>query len=185
MNIRPLAILIAAGVTFGASAIAGAGISHALDATEIIKSLAPIEYLPEHGGKPKRAIDLEVQFKVNSADLTANARAQLDALGAALKTRKLITSTFEIAGHTDASGRASHNLTLSQRRAAAVVAYLTKKHGISTKRLKSIGKGETKLKNLVNSRAAENRRVEVTNLTPVKPPKRKQSENINDMLRGR
>jgi len=50
---------------------------------------------------------------------------------------------IEIAGHTDSKGSDEYNLKLSERRAKAVVNYLTEK-GISAKRLTSKGYGETK-----------------------------------------
>lgn len=46
-----------------------------------------------------------------------------------------------VEGHTDSTGTAEHNQQLSQRRAAAVVAYLTGR-GIAASRLSSVGKGE-------------------------------------------
>lgn len=46
-----------------------------------------------------------------------------------------------VEGHTDSTGAAEHNQQLSQRRAAAVVAYLTSR-GIAAQRLNASGKGE-------------------------------------------
>lgn len=46
-----------------------------------------------------------------------------------------------IEGHTDSTGTTEHNQQLSQRRAAAVVTYLTGR-GIAASRLSSVGKGE-------------------------------------------
>ena len=50
---------------------------------------------------------------------------------------------FEISGHTDNQGLASENLTLSHKRAEAVVAHLVSQ-GIDSKRLIAKGYGETK-----------------------------------------
>lgn len=49
----------------------------------------------------------------------------------------------QIEGHTDNTGKASANLTLSQKRAAAVKAYLTSKYKTPAKRLTSKGFGDT------------------------------------------
>ena len=76
-----------------------------LDATAIIKSLAPIEYLPEHSGK-KRTVDLDIRFEINSAKLSRSAIGQLDELAAAISAPSLKATRFRIAGHTDASGPA-------------------------------------------------------------------------------
>lgn len=163
--------------------------AEAPDATEIIRSLAPITYLPEHGGPPKRSIDLEVQFKVNSATLTPEARRMLDVLSAALNDRKLIGSRFAVVGHTDASGPRDHNQALSQRRANAVVDYLARVHKVARKRLSSLGKGEDALKDPINPRAAVNRRVEIVNLTPIrvqaKPPSIDIQKKAQDILTGK
>jgi outer membrane protein OmpA-like peptidoglycan-associated protein len=151
-------------------------------ADDIIKSLAPIEYLPKHGGNLKRAVDLEVNFLVNSAKLTKQARKQLDQLAKALATKTLKQSRFAIVGHTDTSSPANYNLKLSKKRAAVVVTYLVRSHRIVRKRLKADGKGESELKDPVPG-AAVNRRVEVINLNPVIPlPKRDPGKEIRDIL---
>ena len=68
-----------------------------------------------------------------------------------------------IDGHTDAQGDDATNMLLSEKRAAAVKAYLIKK-GIDAGRLTSRGFGETKPKDTNDTREgrANNRRVEFT-----------------------
>lgn len=56
------------------------------------------------------------------------------------------TLKIELGGHTDSQGSDPHNQDLSERRAKAVVDYLTKA-GVSADRLKSEGYGETQLVN--------------------------------------
>ncbi|MEK7253875.1 MAG: OmpA family protein, partial [Bacteroidota bacterium] len=65
-------------------------------------------------------------------------------------------------GHTDDTGEDAANLQLSQDRAAAVAAYLTKTKGIAANRITAKGYGETKpLKpNDSEPNKAENRRTE-------------------------
>ncbi|SVD64547.1 uncharacterized protein METZ01_LOCUS417401, partial [marine metagenome] len=60
-----------------------------IDRTEILRSLAPIEFLPEHISGSRRSIDLDVHFELNSAVLTLVALHQLDELGAALTSEEL------------------------------------------------------------------------------------------------
>ena len=122
------------------------------DANEIIRSLAPITYLPVHGGKPYRAIDLAVTFSSGSAVLTPEARQMLNQLGHALQSAQLRSSRFEVAGHTDASGSRQLNQALSDKRAKAVVRYLTKRFGIERSRLNAVGKGENELRDPLNPR---------------------------------
>jgi len=144
----------------------------------IIRALAPIEYLPEHGGK-RRAIDLDIPFELSSNRLTSRAKRQLDVVAEALRGRELLDQRFQIVGHTDASGSTGYNLALSQRRAEAVRLYLAETHGISAGRLMSVGKGEGELKNSLSPEGAENRRVEFVLVQPAqdrKPLKRKTGE---------
>ena len=118
------------------------------DRTEILRSLAPKEFLPEHSSGPKRSVDLDVRFELNSATITPIALHQLDELGAALTSKDLAAARFEIAGHTDASGSEAYNQELSERRAAAVRKYLAEVHGVDPARMKVSGHGESHIKSL-------------------------------------
>ena len=73
---------------------------------------------------------------------------------------------LEIQGHTDNSGSADHNATLSDARAASVVAWL-KGHGIAAARLTATGYGATMpvADNNTPEGKAKNRRVELANVT--------------------
>lgn len=148
---------------------------------EIIRSLAPYEYLPEHSGK-KPSIDLDVKFRLNSAELTKEAVRQLDELGGAMNSSDLTGVRFTIAGHTDATGSPAYNKVLSEERAAAVKAYLVANHDVLAERLETEGWGEERLKDTLSPEAAINRRVEVIALNPPieqpveKKGKRKQIE---------
>lgn len=158
------------------------------DANEIIRSLAPITYLPEHGGKPRRAIDLHVQFESGSAKLTKSARSLLVRLATALKDERLATSRFKITGHTDASGKRAYNQKLSERRARAVIVYLVSTLGIERDRLTATGKGEDALKDPLNANSGVNRRVEIVNLTPIKSTvdiRKSGQKRANDILMGK
>ncbi|MCX6840707.1 MAG: OmpA family protein [candidate division WOR-3 bacterium] len=72
------------------------------------------------------------------------------------------TINVEIQGHTDSKGSDSYNLSLSDRRAASVVAYLTQNLGIDRSRLTSRGYGESQpiATNDTDAGRALNRRVE-------------------------
>jgi len=126
------------------------------------------DLIPFTGDEPA-AVDLDVRFRVNSAELTDQARSQLDALGQALTSDRLAGATFQINGHTDASGAAGYNKTLSQARADAVKAYLVDTFAIAPANLTAVGMGEENLKNALTPKASENRRVEIVNLTPPPP----------------
>jgi outer membrane protein OmpA-like peptidoglycan-associated protein len=133
--------------------------STSVDKTTIIRSLAPIKYLAQHSGQA-RALDLDIEFQTGSSRLTQRAKRQLEIVAEALKDRKLSAESFQIIGHTDASGAAKMNLTLSQKRAQSVYDWLVLHGGIGKKRLVSSGLGETRLKNPVVPNGRVNRRVE-------------------------
>ena len=69
---------------------------------------------------------------------------------------------MKIEGHTDSTGTIAGNQTLSQQRAAAVVAWLVK-DGIAASRLSAVGLGESKpiADNGTDDGRARNRRVEL------------------------
>lgn len=115
--------------------------------------------------RPK--FDFEINFDFNSADITERSRPVLMSLGQALMSNDLKGSNFMVAGHTDAKGRASYNQELSERRAAAVRAFLLKNFTLSEEQLMAIGYGSEKLKNPDKPYADENRRVQVVNISPV------------------
>lgn len=99
-------------------------------------------------------------FDFDKAVLKPEGKARLDSL-----VEKLAMVDLEVlvaVGHTDATGAASYNQKLSERRAAAVKAYLVSK-GVDAKRIYTEGKGETSPMATNSTRAgrAKNRRVEV------------------------
>ena len=109
-------------------------------------------------------IDLTVEFKFDSAELTTSAAKQLDQLAIAMKSETLRTDHFDVIGHTDATGSDAYNMDLSIRRATSVQAYLVKRHGIKPERLTSQGKGEHELRDQAHPDSGVNRRVEIVNL---------------------
>jgi outer membrane protein OmpA-like peptidoglycan-associated protein len=115
---------------------------------------------------PLPSVDLEVHFDYKSAAITSRAVDLLTTLGQALADTRLVGQTFLIAGHTDARGGDAFNMKLSLARAEAVRAFLIRHFSIAPERLRTEGRGLRQLKNAQNPYAGENRRVQVTNLTP-------------------
>lgn len=117
-------------------------------------------------GQPGSGVvpDLKVNFEFDSAELTPEARSQLDELARAMKSEPLRTFGFEIGGHTDAAGSEVYNEWLSQQRADSVATYLSEQHGIEADRLQSLGHGERELADWDNPMSGVNRRVEVRTL---------------------
>ncbi len=103
-----------------------------------------------------------VTFRVNSAVLSPEAKAQLDALAAkAVGARAFM---IEVAGHTDSTGSDAKNFRLSRDRADAVHQYLAVQHNIPLRRiLTPIGYGKTEAvaDNTTREGRTQNRRVDV------------------------
>jgi outer membrane protein OmpA-like peptidoglycan-associated protein len=117
----------------------------------------------ERGRAP--SVDLEIFFAYKSTKITPEAAAALAPLGRALSDSRLAGDAFLIAGHSDGKGSADFNLDLSQKRAEAVRQYLISKFGIGADRLVATGMGAKHLKNGKDPLAAENRRVQIVNLS--------------------
>ena len=113
---------------------------------------------------PPPAVDLLVQFELNSSELTDQTKTTLSTLAAALQSDKLKTFRFMVEGHTDGRGTDEYNMLLSERRAASVVNYLVTQHGIRPEQLSSVGKGERELLDTSDPNSAANRRVRIRNL---------------------
>jgi outer membrane protein OmpA-like peptidoglycan-associated protein len=107
-----------------------------------------------------------VNFALNSAVLSAEARRQLDELASKVNASRGFV--IEVSGHADATGSAARNFQLSQRRAEAVVQYLAVNHHIPMRRfITPMGYGKTAAvaDNSTAAGRAQNRRVEVKVLT--------------------
>ncbi len=99
-----------------------------------------------------------VKFGVGSAALTEDSKAFLDVVPGVLKKRIDYVVKLTVEGHTDATGSASFNRTLSTKRADAVRAYFAEKHGIT--KVATVGRGSDALKDPSNPAGAVNRRME-------------------------
>ena len=119
---------------------------------------------PTQAARP--SVNLTVNFPAGSAELTPAARASLDALGKALASSDLANFRFRIEGHTDNVGSREVNRTLSQRRAEAVVSYLTSQYNVAPARLEAVGMGQERplIETPPQTPEARNRRVQVINL---------------------
>jgi len=101
-----------------------------------------------------------ILFDTDSDHIKDESKPTLDSLLAAAHNQP--TWSFSIEGHTDNVGGDAHNQTLSEKRAAAVKAYLMKA-GVEEKRLTAKGFGASKpvASNDTSLGRSENRRVEI------------------------
>jgi peptidoglycan-associated lipoprotein len=102
----------------------------------------------------------KVRFPVNKAEISAEAKALIDeAVAPLVKENRGVY--FEIEGHTDSTGEASHNFRLGEQRALAVRDYIARTHGIALSRLNVISYGADKpvADNKTRDGRSQNRRV--------------------------
>lgn len=100
-------------------------------------------------------------FDFDSATIQAESREQIDQLGQLLRDNAALQVL--IVGHTDGKGAFDYNLSLSQRRAQAVVEALVRNHGVTASRLTPAGAGMVSpvASNRTEEGRAKNRRVEI------------------------
>ena len=96
---------------------------------------------------PRRAdlvlVNGRIRFLTDSADLDVRARRLLNEIAAiAIACFDSTALAIEIGGHTDNIGDPSYNLSLSERRAEAVVAALTAR-GVAAERMSARGYGDS------------------------------------------
>jgi outer membrane protein OmpA-like peptidoglycan-associated protein len=106
--------------------------------------------------------NIAVNFRVNSAVLSAEAKAALDEIAAQAKNEK--GYLIQVTGYASADGGKNANRTLSERRAEAVRRYLAENHDIPLHRMiNPFGFGELKpvAENDTREGRKQNRRVEV------------------------
>jgi OOP family OmpA-OmpF porin len=109
----------------------------------------------------KELNNVSVTFAFDKAVLTASDKQQLDTLATGLaSTRGYI---LEVTGGTDSVGDATYNYQLSQRRADAVVNYLSAKYNIPPHKfyLIGIGKDQQVATDSTAAGRAKNRRVDI------------------------
>lgn len=101
-----------------------------------------------------------ITFPSNQSNVMSSFYPVLDAVADVLKEYNKTTIT--VSGHTDSTGRADANMTLSQSRASAVSQYLISR-GVAGARINSVGYGISRpvADNSTEAGKAQNRRVEV------------------------
>lgn len=119
-----------------------------------------IKQLTEEG----KTSTTDILFDVNSDVIKKESYLVVNQFGDALVKNPSLN--IKITGHTDSDGADVANLTLSQKRAAAVKTYITENYAVAGSRIQTDGKGETQsvAPNTTAEGKAKNRRVEFTKL---------------------
>ena len=122
-----------------------------VDASAMAKGIASDGHVALYG----------ILFDTDKTDIKPESAATIAEIAKFLKQDASVK--LYVVGHTDNVGIYDYNMGLSQRRAAAVVAELTTKHGISAARLKPAGSGPLSpvAPNDTEDGRAKNRRVEL------------------------
>nr|MBS0037612.1 OmpA family protein [Saprospiraceae bacterium] len=95
--------------------------------------------------KEGTVLELEnIYYEYNSHLISVDAQGELDELAKIMKADTAMV--IELRAHTDSRGRPEYNLSLSQRRANSAMEYLVTQ-GIEASRIRTIGLGETQLRN--------------------------------------
>lgn len=105
------------------------------------------------------AIAVNINFKLNSAQLDETNMDLLHEISKAMNSQELSSCQFIVEGHTDALGDDEYNMQLSRNRALEVKSFLANA-SVAYSRMKVVGKGETDLIIQDNPNDARNRRVQ-------------------------
>jgi outer membrane protein OmpA-like peptidoglycan-associated protein len=105
-----------------------------------------------------------VHFRSGKADLSPEAKAEIDAAAAKVQDDNLKGWVIEIVGYADSTGKTARNRSLSERRADAVINYLVTTYNLPLRRLvQPFGYGSLNpvADNATDEGRALNRRVEI------------------------
>ena len=118
----------------------------------------------------KQLSDVSVTFAFDKSVLTKDDKSQLDQVAASLPNTK--GYILALTGGTDSVGDAQYNYQLSNKRADAVVTYLSTKYNIPPHKfyLIGIGKDDPVADNHTREGRAQNRRVEIKLLSNMAQP---------------
>jgi outer membrane protein OmpA-like peptidoglycan-associated protein len=112
------------------------------------------------GDQLKLTLPENVTFAVDHAELKGNAKGSLNSIGDIMV--QYPNTKITVQGFTDSTGSASHNQSLSERRAESVTTQLAAR-GVDSTRIRTMGFGASRpiASNATVAGRAKNRRVEI------------------------
>nr|WP_240608026.1 OmpA family protein [Pararhodobacter oceanensis] len=147
----------------GLGAIAGGAIGGHLDrqAAELRAAVGSDVGVVNTGSEIVVTMPQDILFATDSATLRGDLRADLVAIAGNLQ--RYPDSVVLVTGHTDSTGSAGYNQSLSERRADSVAGVLISS-GVPSRRVVARGAGQTQpvAPNTTATGRAQNRRVEIT-----------------------
>lgn len=154
----------AIGAILGGGLGAAAGANLDRQAAELRQQLPGNVGVVNTGSQLVVTVPQDLLFAVDSANVSASQQANLRTVAASLN--RYPDTTVNVIGHTDNTGAASYNQSLSERRASAVASVLIGA-GVSSSRVVAVGRGENQpvASNLTPEGRQQNRRVEII-ITP-------------------
>lgn len=154
--------LVGAALGAGLGAAAGANLDR--QAAELRQQLPGNVGVTNTGSQLIVTVPQDLLFAVDSATVSASQQANLRTVATSLN--RYPDTTVNVIGHTDNTGAASYNQTLSERRANAVASVLIGA-GVAPSRVVAVGRGENQpiASNETSQGRQQNRRVEII-ITP-------------------
>lgn len=147
--------------------IAGGAIGTMLDrqAQELNRDMGSNVDVVNTGSQLIVTMPQDILFATDSAAVRPDLQNDLRVLASSLQ--RYPDSRVTVIGHTDSTGSASYNQTLSERRAGAVAAVL-RNSGVPAWRVTAVGRGQTQpvASNATAEGRQQNRRVEIV-ITPI------------------
>ena len=132
------------GVGEGSSEVSYRGISFSKKTKPEMASTKSLAKAESTACPAKNTIAVNINFKINSAELDNNNMSLLTEISKAMNSEQLSACKFIVEGHTDALGDDAYNMSLSKKRAVEVKNFLANAD-VKYSRMKAIGKGESDL----------------------------------------
>jgi OmpA-OmpF porin, OOP family len=114
-------------------------------------------------------VNFDIQFNPDTPVIRPQSYQTLGRIADALSSPALLSFTFLVVGHTEATGRREINLALSHRRAESIRDVLVTTFKVSSKRVLAVGLGEEQLQDANNPKAAVNQQAQIVTLREVVP----------------